>query len=129
MRREAAGGLVPQFRQRSPAAGRHEDADLALEPEQMPGQALAAVVLDEAVDHLVDDPGQALHVAPVAGVAQQHQWKIVAQRRQVAVPREQCGACVRAGRRFGDGAGLPAGPVEGDLRLQFCVHLPARLVG
>ena len=92
---EPAGGIVPQRREGPARAAREQDADLALQPEQMPGQTFVAVAARQAVNHFVDDAGQASHVVAIARVAQQHEREVVAQGGEVAVAREQGGAGIR----------------------------------
>ena len=109
-------GSVPQPRELAAGAAGEHRAQLALAP-----QRLLACLLVAALERCVHHARQ-----PVQGaVLRQHQGKVVAQRREVAVARQQRRSQLEGLERLRACGELLPGEVEGELRLEISVHARA----
>jgi hypothetical protein len=113
--------LVPQRRERAFGASGQQYPKLPLETQNVPRHALGVVAAGDVLQHAIEKPRNGLDPFAVGSAVDQHEGKVVAQRREVAVAREQRGA---QGERFDglEAGGPSAGQVKGDVRLKFGFH-------
>ena len=92
-RGEPRRGFVPRARRALPRAPRGEQrAHFALEPQHVLAQPLAfEPVRRDLLQHLVDDRRERAQRAGAGTAVDQHQRKVVAQPREIAVAREERG--------------------------------------
>jgi hypothetical protein len=89
-RAEARRGGLPEFGKRAIGASVHLAADVAFELQRMATQALAfEATRRNLAQHLVDQLRQRAHAIGRSHALDQHQRKIMPQRTQVAIWRQQ----------------------------------------
>ena len=128
LRANASRGGIAKLRQRPCFAFREQLADLALEPRGMFPYALSVTVRRDLFERAVEQSGERLHRFSIARRANEHERKIVAQRRKIAVAGKNRRMQVALGKRIALALGLSAREMKRDVRLKFYLHAEVALV-
>ena len=118
---EALRGAVPQGGERTRGALAQQPPHLPFKTQHVMRHALGFIALGDIPQQAIDEPGQGLH-AVVVGAVDQHDRKVIAQGREIAVTRQKRRAQRRQIDRIEAGARPPARQVKRNLRLQFGFH-------
>ena len=119
---EALRGRVPQCRKRPFDALGQQHPQLSLEAQHVPRHPLGVVTLGQILQEAIDDGGKRLNAVCAATVGDQHQRKVVTQRGEIAVAREQRGAQRERIDGLEAGGGALAREVKRNLRLKQGFH-------
>jgi hypothetical protein len=124
----AGGAEIAKLRQRPGRTFRDQLADFPLEPAGMLSCAFSVAVRRDFLERAIEQGGKRLHRLSVAPCANEHEWEIVAQRREIAVSGEKRRLQVTAGKRIALALGHSAREMKRDVRLKFYLHAEIALV-
>ena len=87
---------------------------------------LSITVRRDALQRTIEQSGKGLHRFCIA--ADQHEWKIVTQRREIPIFGKNCGMQVARGKHIDLALGHSPREMKRDMRLKFCLHAKIALV-